>query len=156
MIDLFHMGYLGLFLACFMAATILPLSSEAILSSLIIMGYNIPVCIITATAGNWLGGMSSYFLGYLGKTVWIEKYLRVRKDKIEKMKIFLFKKGGYFAFFCWLPLVGDLIAVTLGLIRCNVYKVAAYMLAGKAVRYIISGYLTFVVGEHYDLFRYLE
>jgi len=153
---LYKMGYLGLFLACFLAATILPFSSEAVLSAMIVMGYKVSVCIIIATLGNWLGGMSSYFIGYLGKTEWIEKYLRIKPEKITRMTLFLQKRGGYFALFCWLPVIGDLIAVTLGLIRCNIYKVSAYMFAGKALRYIFSGYLTFIAGEHYHFLKYLE
>ncbi|MCP4214907.1 MAG: DedA family protein, partial [bacterium] len=75
-------GYLGLFAGSFLAATIVPFSSEALLSAMIYMGYDVTVCVTVASIGNWLGGMSSYFLGYLGKLEWIEKYLKVKKASL--------------------------------------------------------------------------
>ncbi|MCX6257055.1 MAG: DedA family protein [Bacteroidia bacterium] len=148
---LHNLGYLGLFLACFLSATIIPFSSEAILSAAILSGYNIFLSIILASLGNWLGGMSSYFIGYLGKPEWISKYLRIKPERAEKMMLFLQKRGAYFAFFSWVPFVGDIIAVALGLMRCNAFKVGAYMFAGKTTRYIVWAYLTFEVGKHWGI-----
>ena len=59
-------GYLGLFLSSFLGATIIPLSSEIVLSLLLTQGFDIKLSIIIATIGNWLGGLSSYYLGSLG------------------------------------------------------------------------------------------
>ncbi len=126
-----------------MAATIVPFSSEALLSVMIIMGYDMPVCVAVATAGNWLGGMSSYLLGYLGKLEWIEKYLRVKRAKLIKIKLKLHNKGGVLAFFCWLPVIGDLIAIALGLLRTNALVVSLFMLLGKLSRYAVLGYFTY-------------
>jgi len=56
-------GYLGLFLSSFLGATIIPLSSEIVLSLLLTQGFDIKLSIIIATIGNWLGGLSSYYLG---------------------------------------------------------------------------------------------
>ncbi|MDZ7633963.1 MAG: hypothetical protein U5L72_05790 [Bacteroidales bacterium] len=72
----------GLFLASFLAATVVPFSSEALLAFLIINGTNAYAAVLVATAGNWLGGMSSYAIGYLGKWDWIEKYLRIKRETI--------------------------------------------------------------------------
>ena len=77
MIDgLFDYNLWGLFLASFLAATVVPFSSEALLTVLIVNGTDVTSAIVVATAGNWLGGMSSYAIGYMGKWEWIEKYLR--------------------------------------------------------------------------------
>jgi membrane protein YqaA with SNARE-associated domain len=56
-------GFLGLFFASFLGATIIPLSSEIVLSVLLAKGYDINLSIVIATFGNWLGGLSSYYLG---------------------------------------------------------------------------------------------
>lgn len=80
---LYEYGLFGLFLASFLAATILPFSSEAFLSLLLANGFATEKCIAAATFGNWLGGMSSYYLGYLGKWSWIEKYLRIKKQALK-------------------------------------------------------------------------
>jgi len=135
----------GLFLASFLAATVVPFSSEAILTLLIINGTDAWTAVLVATAGNWLGGMSSYAIGYLGKWEWIEKYLRVKRETIEKWHNRLYKKGAIFAFLCWVPFVGDVFAVGLGLLRSDVLITALAMLAGKFVRYVIWGWLTGLV-----------
>ena len=71
-------GYLGLFIASFLGATIIPLSSEFVFSFLIINGYDFGISFLVATTGNWLGGLSSYYLGRLGNWSLIEKYFRIK------------------------------------------------------------------------------
>jgi membrane protein YqaA with SNARE-associated domain len=98
--------------------------------------------VLVATAGNFLGGMSSFAIGWLGKWEWIEKYLRVKREKIEKWHNRLYNRGAVFAFLSWVPFVGDIFAVGLGVIRANVMITAAAMLAGKFLRYVVWGWLT--------------
>ncbi len=133
-------GYIGLFLASFLAATILPLGSEVVFVALLAAGLNGWGCVVVASVGNWLGGMTNYYLGHLGKIEWIEKYLKVNKDKIDKMQHWLEGKGAMMAFFSFLPVVGDLIALALGYMRANVYIVNIAMFSGKFIRYILIMY----------------
>lgn len=133
-------GYIGLFLASFLAATILPFGSEVVFVGLIAAGLNGWSCVLIASVGNWLGGMTNYYLGHLGKVEWIEKYLKVKKDKIDKMQRWLEGKGAAMAFFSFLPVVGDIIALALGFMRANVYIVNTTMFAGKFVRYVLIMY----------------
>lgn len=133
-------GYIGLFLASFLAATILPFGSEVVFAGLIALGMNAWVCVIIASVGNWLGGMTNYFLGRLGKVEWIEKYLKVKPEKIDKMQHWLEGKGAIMAFFSFMPIVGDLIALALGFMRANVYIVNVAMFAGKFARYVVIMY----------------
>ncbi len=128
-------GYAGLFLASFLAATVVPFSSEAIFAAMLVGDFDARILLLMATAGNWLGGMSSYWLGSLGKWEWIEKYLKIKPEKTKKMRQKLRGKTGFIAFFCWLPFVGDVIALTLGLMKENVIIVGLSMLAGKFLRY---------------------
>jgi membrane protein YqaA with SNARE-associated domain len=95
---LFDYSLWGLFLASFLAATVVPFSSEALLSFLIINGTDPYAAVFVATAGNWLGGMSSYAIGYLGKWEWIEKYLRIKRETIEKWHNRLYKRGAVLLF----------------------------------------------------------
>ncbi len=92
-------------------------------------------CIWVATAGNWLGGMTCYYVGHLGKMEWIEKYFRINRSKLEKTQRFLQGKGALMAFFVFLPVVGDLIIIAFGLMRANIILVGLSMLAGKFLRY---------------------
>jgi membrane protein YqaA with SNARE-associated domain len=131
-------GLIGLFIACFLAATVLPFSSDIVFSALIIAGLEPVSCLIVATIGNWLGSISSYYLGRLGKTAWIEKYLRIKKEKIDRMQQRLNGKGALIAFFSFLPGVGDLLSLALGFMRAGITPVALSMLAGKFVRYAVT------------------
>jgi membrane protein YqaA with SNARE-associated domain len=139
---LFDYSLAGLFLASFLAATIVPFSSEALLSFLIVNGTDPVTAVLVATAGNWLGGMSSFGIGYLGKWEWIEKYLRIKRESIEKWHNRLYRRGAVFAFLSWVPAVGDIFAVGLGLLRSNIVITALAMLAGKFLRYVVWGWLT--------------
>ncbi len=144
---MFESGYLALFLASFLAATVLPFSSEAILSGMIVSGYDVNGCLLVATLGNWLGGVSSYYLGWLGKVEWIEKYLRIKHEQIVKTQKRIAGKELWISFFCWLPGVGDVIAVLLGLLKVNAWYSFIGMLLGKMLRYIVWAYLTMGVLE---------
>ena len=136
-------GYLGLFIASFLGATVIPFSSELVFSLLIIKGYDFNLSLLVATTGNWLGGLSSYFLGRLGKWSTLEKYFKLKKEKIVKFKTNIDKWGSLLAFFCWLPVIGDPIAVGLGFFRTNYILVAIWMFIGKFIRYILWALVTY-------------
>ena len=136
-------GYLGLFIASFLGATVIPFSSELVFSLLIIKGYDFNLSLLVATTGNWLGGLSSYFLGRLGKWSALEKYFKLKKEKIVKFKTNIDKWGSLLAFFCWLPIIGDPIAVGLGFFRTNYILVAMWMFIGKFIRYILWALVTY-------------
>lgn len=135
-------GYLGLFLSSFLGATIIPLSSEIVLSFLILNGYDFKLSLLIATIGNWLGGLSSYYLGRLGRWETLERFFNLKKEKIHHLKAKIDKWGSALAFLCWLPIIGDPIAVSLGFFRINYILVATWMLFGKIFRYIIWSLFT--------------
>jgi membrane protein YqaA with SNARE-associated domain len=141
MISLISLGYFGLFLAAFLAATILPFSSEIVFSVMIFSGMNAWTCVIVATLGNWAGGMTCYYLGLLGKIDWIEKYFRIKKERIDKFTNTIQRYGDWMAFFTFLPGIGDIIAVASGFFRCRWWVVALSMFVGKLFRYIVWLYL---------------
>jgi membrane protein YqaA with SNARE-associated domain len=138
-----ELGFLGLFLASFLGATVIPLSSEIVLSYLIVKGFDINLSIIIASIGNWLGGLSSYFLGSLGKWEFIEKYFRIKKEKIIRFKEKIDRWGSTYAFLCCLPIIGDPIAVSLGFFKINLMRVSLWMFIGKLAKYIVWAIITY-------------
>lgn len=135
-----ELGYLGLFIASFLASTIVPFSSEAVFSAMVFSGLDAWTCVLIATLGNWLGGMTCYYLGLLGKMKWLEKYFGIKKEKINKFAYRIHQHGDWIAFFSFLPFIGDIIAVACGFFRCKMWKVAVSMLLGKFVRYVVWMY----------------
>jgi membrane protein YqaA with SNARE-associated domain len=104
-------------------------------------------CFAWATSGNWLGSLTCYGLGYLGKWEWIEKWLKVKKEKLDKQKAVIDKWGSLIALVCWLPVVGDIFAVGLGFYRVHFAKSAFFMLVGKALRFLFWITLWYLLPE---------
>lgn len=78
-------GYWGLFLGSFIAGSVLPFSSEAVLAACVgPLGLDPVISITAATAGNVAGGMTCYWMGHLGNMEWIEKYFHVKKEKMDR------------------------------------------------------------------------
>lgn len=130
-------GYLGLFISALLAGSIVPFSSELVMIGLIQVGLNPTLCVVAATLGNTGGGMTCYYMGSIGRIDWIEKYFKVKKEKIDKMQAFLQGKGALMAFFAFLPFVGEAIAIALGFMRSNVWLTVVSMFAGKLIRYAV-------------------
>lgn len=135
-------GYWGVFAAALIAGTILPFSSEATMVAVVALGVNPVGCLVAATLGNTLGGMTCYWIGTLGRTAWIER-LGVSHEKLERAQRLLAGRGAWMAFFAFLPTIGEAIAVCLGLMRSNIRITALAMLLGKGARYavILATYL---------------
>ena len=138
------LGYIGLFISCFLAATfVIPFSPEVILGILILKGFNLQLTIIIATIGNWMGGMTSYFIGRIGDWKKIEKYFKIKKEKVNGFKKRIDKWGSVLAFFTWFPLGGDILALSLGVFKVDVYKVSIWMLIGKFFRFVVSAIIIY-------------
>ncbi|QZT36088.1 DedA family protein [Halosquirtibacter xylanolyticus] len=145
MVDLTTFGLLGLFISAFLAGTVVPFSSEVVLSALILNGYDIKTAIIVASLGNFIGGQTTYYIGYLGKWEWIEKYFRVSRNKIIKTQKRFEKWGPMSASLSFIPGIGNAIVLGLGFLKINSFACAVYMLIGKVARYVLWTYLTLLV-----------
>lgn len=128
-------GYWGLFLAAFIAGSVIPLTSELVLVVLVHMGLSPVWCVAIATIANTLGGMTCYWIGTLGNMKWIER-LGVSEAQLERARRFLAGRGALMAFFIVLPFIGEAIAVLLGLMRSNMWITCLAMFVGKLIRYI--------------------
>lgn len=139
----FEYGYLGLFLASFLAATILPVASEIFLTAMFHYGYEPLACLAVATAGNSMGAWLNYGIGYLGNPNWLRK-LGAKPEKIEQWKVKIQRYGSWMALLCWLPFVGDLIGIGLGFFRVTWLPTFILITIGKFVRYAIVTMLFFL------------
>lgn len=130
-------GYIGLFISALVAGSILPFSSEVVLTILVQMGADPTLCLISASVGNTIGGLLCYWLGYLGNMEWIERWLKIEKQKMDKVSGFVKRYGAVMGLFGVLPWVGEAIIVLLGLMRANVYVTTITMFIGKFIRYLL-------------------
>ena len=92
--------------------------------------------ILVATLGNTLGGMTCYLLGWLCKWSWIERFLKIKEETLAKAHQKVEKYGSFDALLAWLPIIGDPIALAMGLMRTHVLPTTAFMFIGKGLRYM--------------------
>ena len=132
----FELGYLGLFITCFLAATILPIASEVFLISMLAAKYDPLSSLLIASTGNTLGSYLNFGIGYIGNPEWLKK-LRVKQKTIESWKASIQKYGVWLALLSWLPIVGDIIGIALGFFRANIFWSFLFMAIGKFIRYLV-------------------
>ena len=115
------------FASSFLAATLLPGGSEAVLFGVIkLYPQQIGAALAVATIGNTLGGMSSYLIG------------RVIPQKADIKGIEWVRRYGAAALLlAWVPIIGDPLCVAAGWLRINPLLSAICMALGKLARYVI-------------------
>ena len=130
MIDfLINWGYWGMFVSAFLAGRLDP----------------IPL-VIYGSIGNVLGSLFNYGVGRLGKMEWIEKYLHVKKEKLDQAERFMAGRGAWMGFFAFIPILGSAITIVLGLTRANIIISTISITIGKVLRYVLLVYgLSFIV-----------
>ncbi len=136
MVDfLVQYGYLGMFISALLAGSVLPFNSEVVIAGLRAAGLAPWGLLLFGTLGNVAGGLFNYWIGTFGRMDWIEKYLRIKPEKIERAQKFMAGRGALMAFFAFLPVIGSAITVALGLMRSNLTITTVCMTAGKFLRY---------------------
>ena len=126
-------GYWGMLITAFIAGSFFPFSSEAVMTGLLAAGLDPWGLIIYGTIGNVAGGM-------LGKIEWIEKYLHVKQQDLDKATRFMGGRGAWMGFFAFVPLLGSAITIVLGLMRANIPISLTSIALGKFLRYVVLIY----------------
>lgn len=133
-------GYWGMLIAAFVAGSFFPFSSEAVMVGLMAAGLDPVGLIIYGTIGNVLGSCFNYGVGRLGRLEWIERYLHVKKESLDKATRFMGGRGAWMGFFAFLPVLGSGITIALGLMRANVVISLVSISIGKLLRYVVLIY----------------
>lgn len=133
--DWIEWGYIGLFLASFLAATLLPIASEALFIAML-FHFNPWVCLGVASAGNTLGGFLNYGIGRMGNPLWLAR-IRIKQNQIQEWEQRVKTYGTWLALFSWLPFIGDVLAVALGFFRADMKWSFLFIFIGKFARYLV-------------------
>ena len=136
-----ELGHVGLFISAFLAATILPLSSEIVLSALLLNGLSPTSLVIIATTGNVLGSLTNYALGYWASLVVVKKWLRMSEDDFVRAEQHFVKYGMFSLCFAWVPIIGDPLTVMAGVLRVRLKWFLILVTAGKFLRYVVISYM---------------
>ena len=147
---LYQYGLAGLFIAGFLSGSVFPFNSEAVLTVMILAGFNAVSCLIVATLGNMLGGITLYYLGYLGNMHWIEKYGKVKEEKIKAILPRLNKYGPPIAILSFVPVIGDVLILALGFFRISPLLTTIFMFIGKIGRYAFIIWIMKLAALHWS------
>ena len=136
------MIYLSLFFISFLAATILPFSSEFTLAGLIsTSNYDNLLLLVFASFGNVLGSVFNWGLGFYARNLTIKKWFPFKETQIERSSKWFSKFGKWSLLFAWVPIVGDPLTFVAGLLRVRFFDFIILVAIGKVSRYLIIFYL---------------
>jgi membrane protein YqaA with SNARE-associated domain len=134
-------AYVGLFSAAFIAATIFPMQSEAILSD----RYSLVGLLLVASVGNTLGAAVNWALGRGIEGFRDRRWFPVTPDKLEKAQVWYRKYGKWSLLLSWLPIGGDAVTVAAGVLREPLWIFLTLVFIGKSVRYVVLAAATLSV-----------
>lgn len=129
-------AYGALFTSAFLAATLLPVSSELVLLGLLAAGRGDPVVLVAvATVGNTAGSVVNWAIGRGVEVMHGRRWFPVSREHYEKAGN-LFRRYGLWTLpFAWMPVIGDALTVAAGAARVGLWHFVLLVGCGKAARY---------------------
>lgn len=128
-------GYLGMGIMAFLAGTVVPITSEVLLVFFLGIGLNAVGLTLAATIGNTLGGVTCFMIGYLTTKEKVQRFFKVPDRRMKRADMLIQKYGYWTAAFSFLPVLGEVFLLSLGIMRVNRFKVISLMALGKLFRY---------------------
>lgn len=136
-------AYIGLFISAFVAATVLPMQSEAVLVGLLVAdSHPISVLVIVATTGNVLGAVINWYLGRYLLIFREKRWFPSSQHQLERAQNWYRRYGRWSLLGSWLPIVGDPLTVVAGLMREPLISFVVLVTIAKGTRYILLATVT--------------
>ncbi|MCP4937180.1 MAG: DedA family protein [bacterium] len=133
---------LSLFFGAFLAATILPFSSELMLVAALKAGeISTPALVFIATLGNVLGAFVNWLLGRYLLQWRDKKWFPFSKAQLQKASNHFQKYGLWSLLFAWMPVIGDPLTFAAGALSVHLAPFLILVTIGKTVRYIFIGWV---------------
>lgn len=131
-----------LFLLAFLAATVLPLGSEWLVVIMVAGNFSPIDVTVTATLGNYLGAVTTFFLGVWGSEFCRDKLLRLSPRNLSRAENYYQKYGPWSLLLSWLPVIGDPLCFIAGVFRVRFLLFSTLVFVGKFSRYATLAFLT--------------
>lgn len=131
------MPYLILFGWSFLAATLVPIGSEAAVVVMIRQGHPIVAVVAVATLGNYLGACSTYGIARLAARALEQRQLRASARRAADV---IAKYGAPALILSWVPLIGDAIVAAAGAAGMGFAAFSFWTALGKLLRYLAIGW----------------
>lgn len=131
-------GIAGVFLSAFLAATILPFSSEIVLGAFYAAGGGGAVVLwLVASAGNVLGALVNWWLGRYLLHWQGRKWFPFKQRQLDRAESWFGRFGVWSLLLAWVPVIGDPLTFAAGFLRVNVWLFLVLVTIGKAGRYAV-------------------
>lgn len=129
--------------SAFLAATILPVASEAFFVKTIYGAspLKIACALMVATTANTLGSVVNYYLGAFLLRFQTRRWFYFSSSQISKGQHYFCRFGTWSLLFAWLPIVGDALTLVAGILRVRFWLFVLMVGAGKGVRYSMVAYI---------------
>lgn len=136
-------GYLGLFASAFLAATLLPIQSEAVLAALTATeGFSFWTLILVAGVGNTLGSVVNWCLGRWCLHYQDRRWFPVPRKVMEKAQDRFQRWGTWSLLLAWTPFIGDPLTFVAGVLRVPFPTFLILVAISKFSRYLVVSFLT--------------
>ena len=146
--DLVQLGLPGLFLAAFLAGSVVPFPSEGILAALVGHGQSVDLVVAVATAGNVLGAISLYAMGWaLERGVLrgrLQRKLESDPERLARARDRIRRWGSWGLLLAWVPFVGDAFVLGAGLTGVRFGLFVVLVTLGKGARYAVVAWTAVV------------
>lgn len=136
-------AYTTLFATALIAATILPLQSEAVLVALMLDGMRpVAVLLVVATFGNVLGAVVNWGLGRFLVRFKDRRWFPASQNRLQQAERWYRRYGLWSLLASWVPIIGDPITVIAGVLRAPFWPFLALVTVAKAGRYLVLAAVT--------------
>lgn len=136
-------AYTTLFASALIAATILPLQSEAVLVALMLDGMRpVAVLLMVATFGNVLGAVVNWGLGRFLVRFKDRRWFPASQDRLQQAERWYRRYGLWSLLASWVPIIGDPITVIAGVLRAPFWPFLILVTVAKAGRYLVLAAVT--------------
>jgi len=132
------MAYVGLFVLALLAATLLPMQSEAGLVALLLTdSYSLTGLLLAAIAGNTLGSCINWWLGRSLNRFQSRRWFPVSPAQLLRAQHWYRRYGRWSLLLSWLPIVGDPLTLVAGVMREPLGRFVLLVLLAKSARYLL-------------------
>lgn len=131
------MVYPGLFLTAFLAATVLPAQSEALLVALLLADHSPWLLVAVATAGNVLGSVVNWWLGRGIERFRNRRWFPVGPAALARAQRWYARVGKWSLLLSWVPVIGDPLTLVAGVMREPLPVFVLLVTLAKLGRYVV-------------------
>ena len=135
-------SYFQLLIISFLAATILPFSSEVVLTTMYLSNsFETYLLLIFASTGNIFGSITNW---YLGKKITIfqdRKWFPVSPNQLSRSQKYFQKYGLWSLLLAWVPIIGDPLTLLAGALNVRFGIFFLLVSISKISRYVFILYL---------------